>query len=270
MATKIKTTTELIYRLKTNNLNLTDFDYKEGKTTDKYLETHPFIARGRRFYANPYFLSVLFDNKLSDEIDFIYNMREFKPDYQIMTAFIVANSKIADRYFKDLANKYFDIEENKEKMMNDLMVDCSTVNRLDYYLTLEAIAVAKDIKPLFKEYANAGEGYCLYNACKCNDGLFASYLLDSGADVTLNDSMAFAVACREGNYDLALDLYDHGADIHTKKNLGLTMINRNDRLKRELNEKDKKAREKLLKLFEEGDKKNEEEIKTEEHVDSTV
>lgn len=258
MATKIKTTTELIYRLKTNNLNLADFDYKEGKTTDKYLESHPFIARGRRFYSNPYFWSVLFDNKLSDEIDFLYNMREFKPDYNIMAAFVVANSKIADRYFKDLANRYFDIEEHKEKMMNDLMVDCSTVNRLDYYLILEAIAVEKNIKPLFGEYANAGEGYCLYNACKCNDGLFACYLLDAGADVTLNDSMAFAVACREGNYELALELHKHGADIHTKKDLGRSMINRNDRLKRALNEKDQKAREELLKLFEEDDKREEE------------
>ena len=256
MATKIKTTTELIYRLKTNNLNLSDFDYKEGKTTDKYLEYHPFMARGRRFYVNPYFWSVLFDNKLSDEIDFLYNMREFKPDYNIMAAFVVANSKIADRYFKDLANKYFDIEEdNKEKMMNDLMIDCSTVNRLDYYLILEEIAIKKDIKPLFDKYANAGEGYCLYNACKCEDGAFASYLLNSGADVTLNDSMAFAVACREGNYELALELHKRGADIHTKKDLGKAMISRNNRLNKVLADKDKVAREELLKLFEEDDNK---------------
>lgn len=269
MANKIKTTTEFIYRLKTKNINISDFDYKEGKTTDKYLESHPLIFRGKRFYLNPYFWSFLFDEGLEDEIDFLYNMREFKPSYSIMTVFITtANLKIADRYFKELANRYFDIAEKKEQMMNDLMVDCSTVNNITYYLILKEIAQDKDIKPLYSFYSNAGEGYCLYNACKFEDPNFANYLLDHEADVTLNDSMAFAVACKEGNYNIALRLANLGANIHTKNDLGLAMIHRNDRLNKPISDKNTWAKKELLKLFEEGAKN--EEVKNNESTDSTI
>ena len=256
---KIRTTTELIMRLKTNHIDLTDFDYKEGKTKDKYLESHPFISRGRRYYQNPHFFSVLFDQGLSDEVDFICNMGEFKPDYYVLTAFVVANNKIANRYISSLSRRFFIdnttlSQEEKNKAMNDLMVDCAAENRLDIYKDLETIAKEGNIEPLYGNYANAGEGYCLYDACKYLDNEFAYYLLDNGADVTLNDSMAFPVACKETNYVMALELAKRGIDIHTKKDLGRMMIYRNDRLRKDITEENLKAKEELLKLYEESDK----------------
>ena len=256
---KIRTTTELIMRLKINHIDLSDFDYKEGKTKDKYLESHPFIARGRRYYHNPHFFSVLFDQGLSDEVDFICNMGEFRPDYYVLTSFVVANNKIANRYISSLSKRFFIdntilSQEEKNKAMNDLMVDCAAENRLDIYKDLETIAKEGNIEPLYGNYANAGEGYCLYDACKYLDNEFAYYLLDNGADVTLNDSMAFPVACKETNYVMALELAKRGIDIHTKKDLGRMMIYRNDRLRKDITEENLKAKEELLKLYEESDK----------------
>lgn len=255
---KIKTTTELICRLRAKNIELVNFDYKEGKTTNKYMETHPFIAMGRRYYQNPHFWTVIFDNDLSDEADFLYNMREFSPDCHILTAFVVANSKIANRYFPSLVTKFFidnkSVEkELKNKIMNDLMVDCAYENRLDLYKILEENAIKGDINPLYGTYSNAGNGYCLYNASRHADQKFVNYLLEHDVDVTLNDSMAFAVTCKDANYKLALELVKRGADLHTKKDLGKLMIMRNNRLKKEVSEENNQAKEELLKLYEESD-----------------
>lgn len=255
---KIRTTTELICRLKTKGITLSDFDYKEGITTNKYMEAHPFISIGRRYYQNPHFWTVIFESDLSDEADFMYNMREFSPDYTILTSFIVAHNKIADRYIPSLINRFFVDNKNvdieiKKKAISDLMVDAAYENRLDIYKLLEKAAIEGGIEPLYGTYANSGNGYCLYNACRHSDREFAHYLLDHDADVTLNDSMAFAIACKDANYKLALELVNKGIDIHTKKDLGRLMIMRNDRLHKEISEENLAVKDELLKLFEKSD-----------------
>lgn len=252
---KIKTTTELIYRLKVNGVELSYFDYQYGKTKDSYLETHPLISRGKRFYQNPHFWTFLLDSDLNEEVDFIYNMSEFVPDYNILAALVVSSNRIVNRYFKPMATEFFNNSglsiEMRKQHMDRLMTDCSYENKLDFYKILKDIAEEGKIEPLYNNYANAGRGYCLYNASKYKDGAFARYLLENGADVTMNDSMAFPTACKEGNYKIALELVKHGADIHTKKNLGKVMMLRNE-LKERLTDEEKAIKEKLLSLYEDN------------------
>lgn len=258
----IKTYTELMYRLKSANLDVKDYDYIEDKTKDDYLTSHPFIFRGRRFYRNPFFLTILFDNNLVEEVYYITSMKDFNVDYNIFSAFIMSKSKFTNKIFKKLSKDYFendDIDsERKEIDMDNMMVDCAIAGRLDYYQYLEQVAMDNDVKPKYKAYSNSGNGYCLYNASKLKSDDFVKYLLENDVNVTLNDSMAFTVACKEGNYSIALELAKHGIDIHTKKNLGLMMILRNDRLKHlEITDKDMEAREELMKLFQEATNSNE-------------
>lgn len=251
----IKTYTELLFRLKSANLDIKDFDYVDGKTKDENLYNHPFILRGKRFYNNPFFLSILFDNNLVEEVRYIVSMKEFIISYNILAAFVLSTQSFTEKIFKDLVKKYIENEnidlEQKENTFDNLMVDCAIAGNLEYYKYLEKTAIDNEIKPKHKTYSNAGNGYCLYNASKLQDESFVMYLLKD-ADVTLNDSMAFTIACKEANYYIALELAKHGIDIHTKRNLGLAMILRNDRLERNLDipKRDRDAREELVKLFE--------------------
>lgn len=252
---KIKSHTEFICKLKNANIDISNFDYIDGKTKDSYLETHPFITKGRRYYNNPLFWTILFDSDLKDCIEYTYNMPEFYPDYQILVAFMLSNHKLANKYFHSLANYFFKSENiYKEKELDNLLLECSMANRLDCYQKLENIAIELDIKPMYGEYANAGNGYCLYHACKCNDGKFVDYLLEHNADVTLNDSMAFVVACRDNNYIIALKVYKRGADIHTKKDLAKKLLIRSFPLYNKLSEEEKTAYDELFNLY---DKKEE-------------
>lgn len=260
---KIKTQTELFARLKVAGINISEFDYIEGKTKDSYVDSHPFVFRGRRYYRNPYFWSTMFDAKMPEVIEYMYNMPEFYPDKYILSVLIIANHKLANKYFKTLVNYVFKSEaepERKEKDLDELLLDCSAENRLDLYKILVDIAKELNIKPRYGEFANAADGRVLYNACKEQDGEFAHYLLDHGVDVTLNDSMAYPAACKEANYKLALDLVAAGIDIHTHKDLGKLMILRNMRREEnktlELSEENREAKEKLLALYEEDEKKD--------------
>lgn len=249
---KIKSFTELIFRLKCLKYDIREFDYVEGKTKDSYLETHPLISRGKRFYENPYLWKIFIDEKLKDMMNFIISRKEFKINNGIIIALLSSKDQaFVDPYIDNLLPLYFEIPSDfKSNEVDNLLVVISQTGNVDRYKKIIELAQQYDIKPCHNDnFAYAGSGFALYNSAKFKDGKLTQFLLDNGIDPTTGDSMSFAMACKEGNYVTALLLANKGANIHTKHDLGLKMIDRNDKLKIELIEEEQEAKKTLLEMY---------------------
>lgn len=260
---KIKSYTELISRLKVMNYDVSEFDYVEGKTKDSYVSTHPLIYRGKRFYENPYLWEIFIDDKLTDIVDYIIGMKEFKVSYllivTLLNAVVEHRSKFAEKYLDILLFSKPELpEEIKENEVDRLLVITSQSGEVERFNKIVNLAVENNIKPRYNDnFACAGEGKALFYASKADNDELANYLLDNGADPTMYGSMAFGIACKIANYPLALRLANEGADIHSHHDLGKIMILRNDSIYKELSEESKQAREELLKLYETKPKEEE-------------
>jgi len=84
------------------------------------------------------------------------------------------------------------------------------------------------VKPKWDNWGNAGNGDALLYSISAEDSRIAVKLLELGADPSKNDSLAFAKACKNAKYRVANMMIDKGVNIHTKNDLALRMIERND------------------------------------------
>lgn len=231
---KLSTWSQLIFILKTHNIDIKDYDYVEDKTTDKYKSDHPLVMYGRRFYENPYLWTRMLDEKIYDAIDFILDVEEFVIDLTVVRACLQTQNRETDypavvikRHLEDMTK--LDKSEAEDEL--DVIIDCiSEVDKLDLLKEILNYSIEElKLEPKYNQWGDATNGSALYNACDHDTTDLAEYLVSLGIDASRNDSMAFAKACKKGHYRLALMLLDRGADLHTKNDLAMKMIERNDR-----------------------------------------
>lgn len=272
---KINNPTQLLAALKTKGIDIKEFDYKEGHTTEEYIGNHPTIVHGRRFYENPYLWTMVLDTKMDDIAEYLYNSKSIKSDDLVLVkaALNTQNDsspipmKMVKRYI-DYVHSLTDEEREEKEIYLDVSIDSilehlAANHRIEWFKQVVRLAVNHHIDPRYVTFGNAGNGMALYYACtedylaEPNGGEFANYLLKLGAEPILNESLAFCMACKHAAYSLAVKMLDNGADLHAKNDLGLKMIHRNDNNEIKLSESNEVSRKILLERYAADEKKEE-------------
>ena len=273
---KISNPTQLLVALKAKGVDIKEFDYVEGRTTEEYVMAHPTIVHGRRFYQNPYLWTMCLDAKMNDIVEYLYNTKEAEGDLVLVKAALNTQNE-SSKIPMDMMKRYITYtnsltdEEKKERGI-DLEYDIDSVlenlaanHKVEWFKQVVRLAVNSSIEPRYITFGNAGNGMALYYACtegyltEPNGEEFANYLLKLGAEPILNESLSFCMACKHAAYTLAVKMLDDGADLHAKNDLGLKMIMRNDNKKDiiKLSESNEASRKVLLERYAAEEKKEE-------------
>ncbi len=271
---KINNPTQLLAALKSKGVDIKEFDYVEGRTTEEYMSNHHTIVHGRRFYENPYLWTMVLDMKMDDIAEYLSNVSSIEGDLTIVKAALTTlneNSsipmKMAKRYIDyanslsedDLKDKGIDLEYDIDSILENL----ASIHRIEWFKQVVRLAVNHHIEPRYLSFGNAGNGMALYYACtemylnNPSGEDFANYLLSIGAEPILNESIAFCMACKHAAYNLAVKMLDKGADLHAKGDLGLKMVARNDNKGIKLSESNEASRKILLERYAAEEKKEE-------------
>ena len=271
---KITNPTQLLFALKTKGVDIKEFDYVEGKTSEEYIGSHPTIVHGRRFYENPYLWTMMLDTKMDDIAEYLYSMESIKGDLILVKAALNTQNesspipmKMVKRYI-DYVNALADEERKDEDINLDVSIDSilehlAANHRIEWFKQVVRLAVNHHIEPRYITFGNAGNGMALYYACteaylyEPNGDEFANYLLKLGAEPILNESIAYCMACKHAAYSLAVKMLDNGADLHAKNDLGLKMIQRNDNKDIKLSESNELSRKILLERYAADENKEE-------------
>ena len=223
------------FLLKSKGIDIKDYDYINGKTDDKKVidRDKPFVMYGRRFYQNPYLWSRIMELNYTKIIDSILNQPDFIPDILVVRACLGCGNK-DNKYPIIVMNSFLDhtINESDKQELIDTVdcVFCSVVEsgRFEVFEKILQFINYCKVEPKYKTWGNAGNGDALYYSIDADDSRIALRLMQLGADPSLNDSMAFVKACKKAKYRIANVMIDKGIDIHTKNDLALRMIERND------------------------------------------
>lgn len=271
---KINNPTQLLAALKSKGIDIKEFDYVEGRTTEEYMSNHNTIVHGRRFYENPYLWTMALDMKMDDITEYLSRVPSIESDLTIVKAALTTSNesssipmKMAKRYIdyanslseEDRKNKGIDLEYDIDSILENL----ASTHRIEWFKQVVRLAVNHHIEPRYLSFGNAGNGMALYYACtemyltSPSGEDFANYLLSIGAEPILNDSIAFCMACKHAAYNLAVKMLDKGADLHAKGDLGLKMVARNDNKGIKLSESNKVSRKILLERYAAEEKKEE-------------
>ena len=225
--------TPLLFILKNKHINVKDYDYIEGKTNEKKMMDgdHPFLMYGRRFYQNPYLWARLVEGEYGEAIEAIMNHSDFVPDLMITRGCLGCNSK-ENKYPSAMTAAYLSwVKENDPENIDDAVdqIIVAVAESGRYSILLEVWIFANNhAKPKWGNWGNAGNGDALLYSISAEDSRIAVKLLELGADPSKNDSLAFAKACKNAKYRIANMMIDRGVNIHTKNDLALRMIERND------------------------------------------
>jgi len=270
---KITNNEQLALILKVKGLQVKDFDYVEGKTKESYLVDHPMVYYGRRFYENPYLWKAVFDLGLDEAIAYLYSLDSMVDDIvAIKGALATTNTtskvpmRMVVRYIESSAKRFKGDSEGwkgLEENVDSILEHLAAIGKPVWFKATVKAAEANGVDPIHGSFGNAGKGMALYSSTT-KEALtspwydkFAFYLLEIGADPSLNDSLPFCMACKHRAYALALAMVNKGADLHAKKDLGLTMIALNDSKQFNLSDEDATAREALLTRYVADKKANE-------------
>jgi hypothetical protein len=118
--------------------------------------------------------------------------------------------------------------ENIDDVVDQVIVAIAESGRYSILLETLVFINSNDVKPKWGNWGNAGNGDALLYSISAEDSRIAVKLLELGADPAKNDSLAFAKACKNAKYRVANMMIDKGVNIHTKNDLALRMIERND------------------------------------------
>ncbi len=80
------------------------------------------------------------------------------------------------------------------------------------------------------KYINSHNGFALNYVCKRNGLDIAKYLIDCGADISVNNNYCLKRAARKGHINVVKLLVDNGADIHARHDYALRWSARNNHL----------------------------------------
>lgn len=285
---KITNTSQLGFYLKSKNIDVKNFDYVDGKTTEEFMTDHPMIMHGRRFYENPYLWTMIADAGLKEAVEYLYHDKKLLKDTQLIKAALqIKDDKsklplkalkthleyITSEEFKNLhkntesnalseEEEITRIENVQSSIVDEILSSLVMVHHIEWFKKTVEMAKEFNIKPLDKTFANAGLGMALYYATTeqylsqpNRDTSFAYYLLENGANPSYMNSIAYWMACKYAAYSLARAMVLKGADLHAQNDIGLKLIARNDKAGVKLSEEDETARKILLGLYKEDKEK---------------
>jgi hypothetical protein len=159
------------------------------------------------------------------------NHSDFIPDLMITRGCLGCNSK-ENKYPSAMTAAYLSwVKENEPENIDDAVdqIIVAVAESGRYSILLEVWIFANNhAKPKWGNWGNAGNGDALLYSISAEDSRIAVKLLELGADPSKNDSLAFAKACKNAKYRVANMMIDKGVNIHTKNDLALRMIERND------------------------------------------
>lgn len=252
---RITTESQLISFLKTNKINISDFDYKENAKNDKQ-----FIMRGRRFYENPWMWKLVFENKkLKPAKDFFIDSYYRFADDNVFAAIFKTDLKHEDideliDLLKD--SYYYKNDILKEELNLDSILVSAVID--DSSLFKAILDFAKDVnyKPKYGNFGNIGNGEGFLEDCRIGNNDIFKILLEEGLDISQRDDLGFILAVKHSNYTFALKLLDYGASIDSKNGLAYKMFLRNNS-KRYCKSGEEYSHNVLMKKFKENIKKKE-------------
>lgn len=209
-------------------INKVDLIYKEGQENNK-----PYAVKDRDLLLNPNLWNKLIRSKDYPAIRYIIDTHPEVIDFQIMSIVSPIDTISDEIVFKvfDTFLKYNSNEKRRVYEFDVLAMACLTSNKKGYSSFKRIIGFMENnkIPPQYGTYGNICNGDGLAEASKLGNTELIKYLISLGADPSKNDSWSFVHACKHAWYEVALLLAEHGADIHTKNDLGLKMIERNDK-----------------------------------------
>lgn len=233
MGEKNSTWSQILFMLKAKGINVKDYDYNR-KTNETYMRNgdHPLLMYGRRFYQNPYLWGRILESRYNQIAFNIMSHPDFVPDLMIVRACLGCSAK-DNTYPSSMTAAYLSWvkehePENLGEVADQVVTSIAESNRYTILLETLIFINSNDVKPKWDNWGNAGNGDALLYAIDGEDTRLAVKLLELGADPSKNDSMAFAKACKKAKYRVANMMIDKGVNIHTKNDLALRMIERND------------------------------------------
>ena len=236
------------FMLKKYNVEVDSYSYKEDMDID-YLSTHPWILRYRQYYENPNLWRLVLDKNIEPAIDFLMkDTRVSSNNLALCNSCLYSDRnepiELCKRHLSSLTD-----EQEKIQDLNNFLWIIVQQNKVDKLKKMIEYAKEQHIEPVHKNWANIAYGDAMSESVKFDDPSMFNYLITMEPDPTLNDSMPFCIACKYAHYKQALDLVKLGYDIHTMRDLGLKMINRNSSMVDKLSKENKKALMELLKMY---------------------
>jgi hypothetical protein len=228
-------------------INKVDLIYKEGQDHRQY------AVKGRDLLLNPNLWDKLIKKKDYPAIHYIIDTHPQSIDFQIMSI-VSPITTISDNIALKIFDTFLEHNSNEKRRAYEfdvLAMACLTSDEKDYtsFKRMINFMIDHNITPQYEAYGNICNGEGLAEAAKLGNPDLVNYLISLGADPSKNDSWSFVHACKHACYEVALLLANHGADVHTKNDLGLKMIERNDKAKVLCIGKAAECREKLLGLY---------------------
>ena len=235
--------------LKKNDINYKKFDDK-GKDNDK----DSYAMANRRYYENPLLWKIIFeDKKYEDGKEFLLKNYFDKIDFPIVSNLI---SIINEDNEEVIYNKIIPYQLNKSTDssydMDNYLLESITehTDNINIYFKIYDIALKYKIDPKYGTYGNIGHGQGLLEAVKTGSKKLIEHFISNKIDFNENESLAIPLALKYGFYTIGLMLKDAGGDLYTRNNLGLKMIERNDKNKElKLSDENESARKILLELY---------------------
>lgn len=215
--------------LKARKINIKDFDYIENETTDEDIAKTPSIVKYKRWWENQVLWGILFKNKMNDIIKYFIDEHIMSTD--IIKASIV--TKYDKKFTSRLIELYIDTndftDEEKSRIIDSVLLSILSTNDTAYFGKICKYAEDNNIKPMFGTFGNVGNGDGLVGVAKLDNGSkLLAKLLDCGADPSKCNSISLPIAIKHGNYEDAMRLIDHGADIHANNDLAFKTLLKND------------------------------------------
>lgn len=247
----IETQTQFLAFLRVKSIDYKKYDYVKGKTTEKYMKNHPTVIEFRRYYENPFFWKLILDEKkLKKSIEYFIETYSQYADRTIINSIITSiTGENKNLIYNKVIREQLKRSENKESDADSYLMTVLTEEKYKIFDDILNIIKELEIKPIFNSFGNVGNCKGLLEMAKNGNEVMVKKLIDLGATPILDDSMSFLTCLRYGFYKIGLILKEAGADIHTRNNFGLKIIQINDQKKLQLSEENKKAREELLKLY---------------------
>ena len=163
---KIINDQQLACFLKTKKIELKEFDYVEGKTTEEYMADHPMIIHGRRFYENPYLWTSVIDMGLTDVIEYLYSKEDLSCDIMLVKAALSIQDmkskfpiKMVNRYLKYAthikeANASDEEGVDPEYDIDSILENLASLGHVQWFKDVVELAEKYQVKPRYGSYAN--------------------------------------------------------------------------------------------------------------------
>lgn len=246
----LEITSEIKFKeyLKKLNIDVDSYNYDTSMDED-YLINHPWVMRNRMYYDNPNLWRLVFDKNLTPAIKFLMNdNRVSDNNLGICNTCLYSNRdevyELCQRHIESLTD-----EHEKSIDMDNFLWILVQQNKVDKLKKMIWMAETLGVKPVHETWGNIAYGDALTEAVKFESNEMFDLLMKYDPSPMFNESMPFCIATKYGFYNKALQLVNKGFDLHAMRDLGLKMIQRNDKAGFKTSKTEEFAKRALLKLY---------------------